>query len=101
MCDALVRHGYEHTTVRWIRATDSRVVVVALNETSMRVAISKGRPQGWMLSPLLRYLAVNILIPGSVEVVFLFKDTLMTCLLAVDKFPNTVSGLIQWALSTV
>jgi len=25
----------------------------------------------------------------------------MTCLLAVGKFPNTVSGLMQWALSTV
>ena len=32
---------------------------------------------------------------------FLFKDTQMTCLLAVGKFPNTVSGLMQWALSTV
>jgi hypothetical protein len=25
----------------------------------------------------------------------------MTCLLAVGKFPNPVSGLMQWALSTV
>jgi hypothetical protein len=25
----------------------------------------------------------------------------MTCLLAVGKFPNTVSGLLQWTLSTV
>jgi len=25
----------------------------------------------------------------------------MTCLLAVGKFPNTVSGLTQWALHTV
>jgi hypothetical protein len=33
-------------------------------------------------------------------VVFLSKDTQMTCLLAVGKFPNTVSGLTQWALST-
>ena len=32
---------------------------------------------------------------------FLFRDTRMTCLLAVGKFPNTVSGLMQWALSTV
>jgi hypothetical protein len=30
-----------------------------------------------------------------------FKDTPKTCLLAVGKLPNTVSGLIQWALSTV
>jgi hypothetical protein len=38
---------------------------------------------------------------GSVEVAYTFKDTQMTCLLAVGKFPNTVSGLIQWALLTV
>jgi hypothetical protein len=25
----------------------------------------------------------------------------MTCLLAVGKFPNAVSGLIKWALHTV
>ena len=30
-----------------------------------------------------------------------FKDTQTTCLLAAGKFPNTVSGLMQWALSTV
>jgi len=29
------------------------------------------------------------------------RDMRMTCLLAVGKFPNTVSGLIQWALHTV
>ena len=33
--------------------------------------------------------------------VFLFKDMQTTCLLAVGKFPNTVSGLMQWALLTV
>jgi hypothetical protein len=33
-------------------------------------------------------------------VTFLSKDTQMTCLLMVGKFPNKVSGLIQWALST-
>jgi hypothetical protein len=34
-------------------------------------------------------------------VAYLFKDALTTCLVAVDKFPNTVSGLVQWALLTV
>jgi hypothetical protein len=33
-------------------------------------------------------------------VAFLSKDTQMTCLLTVGKFPNTVSALTQWALST-
>ena len=32
--------------------------------------------------------------------VYLFKDTQMTCLLVVGKFPNTVSGLMQWAILT-
>jgi hypothetical protein len=39
--------------------------------------------------------------PGSVELVYLFKDMQMTCLLMVGKFPNTVSGLMQLALSTI
>jgi hypothetical protein len=42
-----------------------------------------------------------IYLPGSVEVTYLYKVTQMTCLLAVGKFPNTVSGLMQWALLTV
>jgi hypothetical protein len=63
MCDALVRHGCEHTIVRWIRATlEGRVAVAALNETSMRVAISRGCPQVGVLSPLLWCLVVNDLI---------------------------------------
>ena len=42
-----------------------------------------------------------IYLPGSVEVVYLSKDTQMTCLLVVGKFPDTVSGLMQWALLTL
>jgi len=33
--------------------------------------------------------------------VFIHKDMQMTCLLAEGKFPNMLSGLIQWALHTV
>jgi len=39
--------------------------------------------------------------PGSVEAVYLFKDRQMIYVLAAGKFPNTVSGLMQWALSTL
>jgi hypothetical protein len=39
--------------------------------------------------------------PGSVEVGYSFMDTQMACLLTVGKFPNTVSGLMQWALLTI
>jgi hypothetical protein len=42
-----------------------------------------------------------IYLPGSVEAASSFKDTLITCLLAEGSLPSTVSGLIQWALSTV
>jgi hypothetical protein len=30
-----------------------------------------------------------------------YTGTQMTCLLAVDKFPSTVSGLMHWALLTI
>ena len=97
MCDALVRHGSEYTIVRWIQVTlEGRVAVATLNDISRRFAISRGCPQGDVLSPLLWCLVVNEL-PGSVEVAFLFKDTRMTCLHAVGKFPNMVSGLMQWS----
>jgi hypothetical protein len=78
------------------------VAVAALNETSMRVAISRGCPQGGVLSPLLCCLVVNDLITrlsGSGVFIQGYADDI--CLLAVGKFPNTVSGHIQWALSTV
>jgi hypothetical protein len=103
MCDALVRHGCEHTIVRWIRATlEGRVAVAAVNETSMRVAISRGCPQGGVLSPLLWCLVVNDLLTRlSGSGVFIQGYTDDVCLLAVGKFPNTVSGLMQWALSTI
>jgi len=43
MCDALVRHGSEYTTVRWIKANlDGRVAVATLNDISLSFTISKG-----------------------------------------------------------
>jgi hypothetical protein len=63
MCDALVRHGSEYTIMRWIRATlEGCVAVVTLNDISLRFAISRGCPQGGVLSPLLWCLVVNDLI---------------------------------------
>jgi hypothetical protein len=59
----LVKHDCEYTIVRWIRATlEGRVAVVTLNETSMRVAISKGCLQGGVLLLLLWCLVVNDLL---------------------------------------
>jgi len=46
-CDALVRHGSKYTIVWWIRATlEGRIVVAILDRTSVRLAISRGCPQG-------------------------------------------------------
>jgi hypothetical protein len=103
MCDALVRHGSEYIIVQWIRATlEGRVAVAALNDISLRFAISRGCPQEGVLSPLLWCLMVNDLITrlsGSSVFIQGYADDI--CLLTVGKFPNTVSGLMQWALSTV
>jgi hypothetical protein len=63
ICDALVRHGSEYTIVRWIRATlAGRVAVVTLNAFSVGLAISRGCPQGGVLSPLLWCLVVDDLL---------------------------------------
>jgi hypothetical protein len=101
-CDALVRHGCEYI-LRWIRTNlEVRVAVATLNETSMRVAISKDCPQGGVLSPLLYFLVINDLLTSLSESgLFTQGYAEDICLPPVGKFPNTVLGLLQWALSTV
>jgi len=79
---------------------EGRLAVAALEDVSRSVAISRGCPQGG-LSPLLWCLVNELLARlngGSVYAQGYADDI---CLLAVGKFPNTVSGLIQWALHTV
>jgi hypothetical protein len=79
MFDALLRHVSDYTIVRWIKATlEGRVAVAGLEGFSMRLPISRGCPQGDVLSPLLWCLWWVIYWPGSVDVVYLFKDTQMT-----------------------
>jgi len=103
MCTALTRHGLDQSIVRWIRTTlEGRLATSALGDVSRSVAVSRGCPQGGVLSPLLWCLVVDELIirlnEGSVYAQG-YADYI--CLLAVGKFPNTVSGLIQWVLHTV
>jgi hypothetical protein len=60
MCDVLVTHGSEYTIVRWLRATlEGRVAVANLNGDSVGLAITRGCPQGGVLSPLLLCLVVD------------------------------------------
>ena len=55
MCDALVRHGFGHTTVRWIKATvEGCLAVTTLNDSYRRVVVPSV-PQEGVLSPLLWY----------------------------------------------
>ena len=78
------------------------MAVTTLNEISLGFVISQGCPQGGVLSPLLWCLVVNEIITRlSGRGVFIQGYADDICLLAVGKFPNTVSGHMQWALSTV
>jgi len=54
MCVALAKHGIEYTIVWWIRATlKGRLATVTLGGLSRSVGVSRGCPQGSVLSPLL------------------------------------------------
>jgi len=78
------------------------MAAATLNGSSMWLAISRGCQQGSVLSPLLRCLVVDDLLArlsGGGVFIQAYRDDI--CLLAVGKFPNTVSGLMQWALLTV
>ena len=102
MCDALLRHGGDYTLVWWIRATlEGHVAVVTLNGSSVGLVISRGCPQVGVLSPLLWCLVVDDLLARLSGGVFIQGYAGDICFLAVGKFPNTVSGLMQSALSTV
>ena len=81
---------------------EGRQATAMLGSFSRSVAVSRGCPQGGVLSPLLWCLVVDDLLArlcGGGLYAQGYADDI--CLLAVGKFPNTVSGLIQWALSIV
>jgi hypothetical protein len=103
MCDILVRNCSKYTIVRWIRATaDGRVSFATFNGFSVRFPISMGCQQGDVLSPLLWCLLLeDLLTRFSGGGVFIEGYADDICLLAVSKFSNTISGLMQSALSTV
>ena len=62
-CTALVGHGVDHTIVRWVKATlEGRQAIATLGSLSRSVAVSRGCPQGGVLSPLLWCLVVDELL---------------------------------------
>ena len=100
MCAALVKHGVDYTIIQWIRATlEGRMATATLCRFSRNIGGSRGCPQGGVLSPLLWCLVVDELIArlngGGVYTQGYVDDI---CLRVVRKFPNMVSGLIQWVL---
>jgi hypothetical protein len=100
MCNALIGRGVSSTIVQWVRATlEGRLATATLNDTFVRIAVSRGCPQGGVLSPLLWCLVVNDVIARlSMGGVYCQGYADDICLLAVGKFPNTVSELMQGAL---
>ena len=103
MCTALTKRGVDHTIVRSIRATmQGWQATAAPGGFSRSVGMSRGCPQGGVLSHLLWCLVVNELLArlneGGVYSQGYADDI---CLLGVGRFPNMVSGLMQWALHTV
>jgi hypothetical protein len=65
---------------------------------SRSIAVARGCPQEGVLSPLLWSLVVDELLVGLNQGGIYaqgYVDDI--CLLAMGKFPNTVSGLMQWA----
>ena len=81
---------------------EGRQATAMLGSFCRSVAVSTGCPQGGVLSLLLWCLVVDDLLArlcGGGLYAQGYADDI--CLLAVGKFPNMVSGLIQWALSIV
>jgi hypothetical protein len=75
---------------------------VTLGGVSRSIAVDRGCPQGDVLSPLLWCLVVDELITGlNDEGIYAQGYADDICLLAVGKFLNTVSRLMQWALHFV
>jgi len=76
--------------------------MVTLGGFSRSIVVSKGCPQGVVLSPLVWCLVVNELSARLNERgVYSQGYVDDICLLEVGKFPNKVSGLIQCALHTI
>ena len=65
MCAALAKHGVDYTIIRWIRATlQGWLATTTLGGLSRRVVVSRGCPQGGVLSTLLWCLLVASLLTG-------------------------------------
>jgi hypothetical protein len=94
MCAALAKHGIHYTIVWRIRATlEGWLSMVMLGRSSRSIEVSRGCPQGGVLSSLLWCLvAVDLIARLKEGGVYTHGYTDDICFLAVGKFQNTVSG---------
>jgi len=90
-CDVLFKHGVNYIIVWWIRATlEGHLAAANLHGYSKRVVVSRGCPQGGVLSPLLWCLVDDLIarLNGGGIYTQGYADDI--CLLAVGKFPNSI-----------
>ncbi|XP_058982786.1 uncharacterized protein LOC131804232 isoform X1 [Musca domestica] len=106
-CDANAHHfqwGSNDTNVRgWIDTMlSSRIINSSIGEIYIRKSVTRGTPQGGVLSPLLWLLVINNIIM-DLEVtgtkVVAYADDVV--LLIAGKFVQTISDLMQGALVTL
>ncbi|MCP3661285.1 MAG: hypothetical protein GY696_02130 [Gammaproteobacteria bacterium] len=101
MLGALAQRGVEPVVVRWIGCMlRQRVVRASIGGCTMQVAVSRGCPQGGVLSPILWNLVVDELLVRLTAAGFFvqgYADDI--AILVAGICLSTVSGLIQEALS--
>ena len=100
---ALNAHGVAPTLCRWIEQMLSRrVVSVEVGETKVRGTISRGCPQGGVLSPLLWNLVVdNLLCTLNSQNFYTIGYADDITILISGKFEGVVCNLMQTALKLV
>ena len=103
ICKAAQRHGIANTIVKWIgNMLKSRKITVSYFEDKIEATVSRGCPQGGVLSPLLWCLVVNELLTKiSQNGMFVqgYADDLV--ILIRGRFPGTLCDITQQALRLV
>ena len=100
ICLAAGRHGVHTHIVRWIRyMLEQRTVTASLGGSSLTVTVTRGCPQGGVLSPLLWNMVVDGLLSKLNKTgVFTqgYADDIV--ILVSGRFLDTVCGLLQKTL---
>jgi hypothetical protein len=100
---ATKEHGLEETCCRWIKfMLDSRLVHTSLMGSSITAKVTRGCPQGEVLSPLLWNLVVDRLLTLTNDLGFsTFGYAGDIVIIVQGKFAHTVREIMQKALNVV